>query len=213
MLTVGIFVFDHVEVLDFAGPFEVFSTASRVSAKAGPVPFRTVTVAKSPSPVRCRGGLEVRPHHGFGQHPHLDVMIVPGGDVTAELRDDNVIGWIAATAAAARLTASVCTGAFLLAAAGLLDGKRATTHWEDIDDLRRSFPRVNVSAGPRWIEDGDVITSAGISAGLDMSLHLVRRLADADLAAATARQMDYDWRDGAGTIQPSAATDGTSPIR
>ncbi|MCG5054486.1 MAG: DJ-1/PfpI family protein [Myxococcales bacterium] len=211
MLTVGIFVFDEVEVLDFAGPFEVFSTASRVRAKAGAVPFRTVTIAKSPRPVRSRGGLQIQPHHWFGEHPHLDVVIVPGGDVAAELRDDSVIRWIAATATAARLTASVCTGAFLLAAAGILDGKRATTHWEDIDELRQSYPRVKVTAGPRWIEEGDVVTSAGISAGVDMSLHVVRRLADAHLAAATARQMDYDWRDGGAAAEPGVTPDGASP--
>ena len=196
MLTVGIFVFDEVEVLDFAGPFEVFSTASRVRARAGaPVPFRVLTVAKSLPTVRARGALAIQPHHRIGEHPKLDVFIVPGGDVSVELRDEDVRAWISATAATARLTAAVCTGAFLLAAAGLLDGRRATTHWEDLADLERSFPKVRVDGGLRWVDEGDVVTSAGISAGVDMSLHLVRRLAGAELAVATARQMDYDWRD------------------
>jgi transcriptional regulator GlxA family with amidase domain len=106
-----------------------------------------------------------------------------------------VVEWIARTSARAQLTASVCTGAFLLAAAGLLDGLRVTTHWEDADDLGRRYPSVRVESGPRWIDAGRVITSAGISAGIDMSLHLVRRLTDPALAARTARQMDFAWED------------------
>jgi len=196
-LTVGIFVFDEVEVLDFAGPFEVFSTASRVRSRTGgDGPFRVLTIGKTPSIVRARGGLRIEPHHHFGDHPAIDVLVVPGGDVAGELRDEHVVRWIETAASAAELTASVCTGAFLLAAAGILDGRRATTHWEDVDDLRRSFPKVQVEAGARWIDEGDVVTSAGISAGIDMSLHLVRRLAGPELADATARQMDYQWQDG-----------------
>jgi transcriptional regulator GlxA family with amidase domain len=193
VLTVGILLFDEVEVLDFAGPFEVFNTACRVASKGGEVPFHVTTVAKNASVVQARGGLQVQPHHSFGQNPPLDVLVVPGGDVSRELEDEQVIRWIAEAAAAAQLTTSVCTGAFLLAAAGLLDGRRATTHWEDLDALQRAFPKVRVQGGTRWIEDGEVVTSAGISAGLDMSLHVVRRLAGAELAEATARQMDYDW--------------------
>lgn len=214
MLTVGILVFDEVEVLDFAGPFEVFSTASRVRSRAGAgVPFRVLTVAKSSSTVRARGGLQIHPHHRLGDHPKLDVLVVPGGDVSEELRDERVVHWIATTAAKAHLTAAVCTGAFLLAAAGILDGRRATTHWEDLEDLRRSFPKVRVDAGLRWIDEGGVVTSAGISAGMDMSLHLVRRLASADLAVATARQMDYDWRDREQAVQQGVSTDGAKPHR
>lgn len=101
---------------------------------------------------------------------------------------------MAAQAARAELTASVCTGAFLLGKAGLLDGKRATTHWEDVADLRAMFPQVRVIEGARWVDEGSVVTSAGISAGLDMSLHVVARLAGSELAARTARQMQYEWR-------------------
>lgn len=196
MLTVGIYVFDEVEVLDFAGPFEVFSTASRVGLKAGRLaPFRVVLLAQKPA-VRARGGLLVTADHSLLEAPTPDLLLVPGGVVTAELDDEALIDWIRRTAAQTQLTAAVCTGAFLLAAAGLLDGKRATTHWEDVEDLRRGFPAVHVEEGARWVDEGSLVTSAGISAGLDMSLHLVRRFCGAELATATARQMDYRWVDG-----------------
>jgi transcriptional regulator GlxA family with amidase domain len=195
---VGIYVYDDVEVLDFAGPFEVFSTASRVSRRAQPdaeAPFEVFTVGASRGPVKARGGLVVEPRYSFADHPNLDVLLVPGGVVTAELARPRVIAWVAARSATAELTASVCTGAFLLARAGLLKGKTATTHWEDLTDLRAMAPATRVVPGVRWVEEGSVLTSAGISAGLDMSLHIVARLAGHDLAVRTARQMDYEWRD------------------
>ena len=190
-LNVGIFVYDEVEVLDFAGPFQVFTTAQRV-ARPG-VPFATFTVAAQ-SEVRARGGLPIAPTYTFGREPHIDVLIVPGGVVTDELAKRVVIEWIAARAADAELTASVCTGAFLLAQAGVLVGKRATTHWEDIDDFRKSFPNIPIDDAARWVDEGRVVTSAGISAGIDMSLYLVERLAGEPLALRTARQMDYRWQ-------------------
>jgi len=195
---VGIYVFDEVEVLDFAGPFEVFSTASRVFCRAQPgaePPFEVFTVGASQRPVTARGGLVVQPRFSFADHPKIDVLLVPGGVVRAELERPRVIAWVAARAAAAELTASVCTGAFLLGKARLLKGKNATTHWEDVVALRALAPSTRVVQSGRWVEDGAVITSAGISAGLDMSLHIVARLVGHELAARTARQMDYEWRD------------------
>ena len=195
--SVGIYVFDEVEVLDFAGPFEVFSTASRVAGRLWPerAPvFRLTLIADRPRTVLARGGFPVVAGAGFADHPAFDVFVVPGGDVSKELARSDVNDFIARTGRATPLTASVCTGAFLLARAGLLDGRRVTTHWEDIDDLRRSFPALRVEAGPQWIDTGPVVTSAGISAGLDMSLHLVSRLESVELAERTARHMDYIWR-------------------
>ncbi len=119
---------------------------------------------------------------------------IMGSVVAAELERAPVIEWIKRTAARAELTASVCTGAFLLGKAGLLGGKTITTHWEDLDDFRTMFPDVSVQGDRRWIDSGDIITSAGISAGLDMSLHLVERLESEELAVRTARQMDYEWQ-------------------
>jgi transcriptional regulator GlxA family with amidase domain len=194
---VGIYVFDEIEVLDLGGPFEVFSTASRMKLRldpAAPKPFEVFTVAETLRPVRARGGLVVTPAFDFTNHPPIDLLIVPGGMVTAEMARPTVIDWIARTAANAELTASVCTGAFLLAKAGLLDGKTVTTHWEDLDDLRAQFSQLTVRGDTRWIDEGSIATSAGISAGIDLSLHLVARLAGEELALRTARQMDYDWR-------------------
>jgi transcriptional regulator GlxA family with amidase domain len=129
---------------------------------------------------RAREELRRRKRHDLHQHRQSQI--------------ESVIDWIAARARTAALTASVCTGAFLLARAGLLDGRRVTTHWEDVGDLRRMFPALKVEEGPRWIDEGAIVTSAGISAGIDMSLHLVERRGGEALALRTARQMDYDWR-------------------
>jgi transcriptional regulator GlxA family with amidase domain len=196
-LRVGIYVYDDVEILDFAGPYEVFSTASRVALRRDPggdAPFTVALVAREARLVTARAGLAVKPHFTLDDHPPLDVLVVPGGVHDAELARPDVIAWIARQHASTRLTASVCTGAFLLAAAGLLDGLEVTTHWEDCGDLARAFPALRVREGARWIEHARVVTSAGISAGLDMSLRLVARLAGEPLAHATARQMDYAWR-------------------
>lgn len=196
--TIGIYVFDDVEVLDFAGPYEVFTCATRMAAKLtpdAPAPFRVRTVGQRGAMLRARAGLSVFPEAHFGDAGPLDVLIVPGGVVDAERDKQEVIRWIAATAPACELVASVCTGAFLLAQAGLLDGQEATTHWEDIDELRAAFPRVRVTGARRWIDNGRTVTSGGISAGMDMSLHLVARLAGRELAARTALQMEYDWNE------------------
>jgi len=188
---VGILLFDDVEVLDFAGPFEVFSTASRVVERTGAPPaFEVVTVAAG-SPVHARHGLIVSPGYRMGEEPPIDVLVVPGGVVTGALADARTIEWISSRAALARLTTSVCTGAFLLAATGLLDGRPATTHWEDLGDLAAAYPRVLVRREVAWVDDGDVVTSAGISAGIDMSLHVVARLLGEEWASATALQMEY----------------------
>ena len=195
-MNIGIYIFDEVEILDFAGPFEVFYTAARVYSKtvssAGKI-FEVFTVAETGVAVNARGGLSVMPAYAFEQHPGIDILIVPGGVVSEELEKPGVISWVRAQSRTARLTASVCTGAFILGKAGLLDGRTVTTHWEDIDDLRAMFPAVTVKENARYIDQGDIVTSAGISAGADMSLYLVARLAGEELAVNTARQMEYDW--------------------
>jgi transcriptional regulator GlxA family with amidase domain len=198
--SVGIYLFDDVEVLDFAGPFEVFSTASRVKSRLEPDatrPFEVFTVADIIRTITARGGLKVNPHFDILSHPPLDVLVIPGGIVTSEMKRAAILDWIVQTASTVTITASVCTGAFLLAQAGLLAGKQATTHWEDIADLRAMFPDIQVKTGIRWVDMGQVVTSAGISAGIDMSLHLVARLESNDLAVKTARQMEFDWQSSA----------------
>ncbi len=198
-LQVGIYIYDEVEVLDFAGPYEVFSTASRVAGRLAPgtaPPFSVGLIAEARRPVAARASFSVVPHFTIDDHPPVDVLVVPGGVHDRELAKERVIGWIARQHAGARLTASVCTGAFLLASAGLLAGLEATTHWEDCAALRAQFPEVRVREGVRWIEHERVVTSAGISAGLDMSLRIVARFAGQQLAEQTARQMEYEWRRG-----------------
>jgi transcriptional regulator GlxA family with amidase domain len=196
MYAVGILVFDLIEVLDFAGPYEVFTTAARVHSRLhpdNPKLFDVFTVGETLAPAQVRAGLRVLPDHEFNAHPIIDVLIVPGGVISVAVNNSGVIGWIKSTAAQCSLAASVCTGAFLLAKAGLLDGKQVTTHWEDQDDLRKQFPTLTVEPDVRWIDTGHIITSAGISAGMDMCLHIVERLAGRALAEATARQMEYVW--------------------
>jgi transcriptional regulator GlxA family with amidase domain len=195
-LQVGIFIFDYAEVLDFAGPYEVFTAAARVSARLNPAQpplFNVFTVASDQSTRIARAGLKVIPDFDFATHPKIDVLIVPGGVTTAELEKPDVIQWIAKQDMHTAITASVCTGAFLLAKTGLLDGKSVTTHWEDIADLRAMFPNLTVKENCRWVDQGKYVTSAGISAGIDMCLHVVERLSSRDLAVRTARQIDFDW--------------------
>ena len=195
-MNVGIFIYDDIEVLDLGGPFEVFSVASRVKPRlepASPPPFNVFTVGETTAPVHARGKFIVTPRFSFADHPPIDLLLIPGGIVSAELKKEQVIHWITTTSANAKLTASVCTGSFLLAKAGLLDGKHATTHWSDIDDMKTMFPNVTVEEKVRWVDQGNIITSAGISAGIDMALHLVSRLDSESLALATAKQMDYRW--------------------
>jgi transcriptional regulator GlxA family with amidase domain len=195
-LITGIYLFDEMEVLDFSGPFEVFSTASRVGKKLNPDhshPFSVFTLADTKRTIVARGGLKVLPEYDLTNHPGLDILIIPGGIVSNELKRPEIIEWIQQASQKTTITASVCTGAFLLAKAGLLDKKSATTHWEDINDLQAMFPEVQVVSNGRWVDNGHVVTSAGISAGIGMSLHLVDRLIDRKLAINTARKMEFDW--------------------
>lgn len=195
MQTVGIFVFGDVEVLDFSGPYEVFSVANRIAARNGdPIPFDVITVAQEKKSVTARGGYAFTASHDFASCPPVQVLIVPGGVVDAEYENLEVIDWVRRTHEHALLTASVCTGAFLLAKAGVLTGLSATTHWEDLDDLEQRHPEVSIVRNGLWVDEGHVVTSAGISAGIEMSLHLVRRLVSEDLARSVARQMEFNWR-------------------
>jgi transcriptional regulator GlxA family with amidase domain len=212
--TVAILLFDEVEVLDACGPFEVFSVATRVGGRLRPhdaLPFAVRTVSAGASTTAlARGGLPITAQYTLADAPETDVIIVPGGVTAALEGDDAVLAWLRARRPATRTIASVCTGALVLAAAGLLDGRSATTHWEDLDELRTRFPEVRVDAGPRYIDHGDIATSAGVSAGIDLALHLVARFSSPELAQATARQMDYPWEVGAGRAQPPAPASGAA---
>lgn len=190
LMNIGIYCYDNAEILDFAGPFEVFSTASRVSDEQ---PFTVFLVSETDGPVCARAGFTVIPNYHFGNHPQIDVLIVVGGVHHHEMSKPAVLSWIGRQAKQASLTASVCTGIFLLAAAGVVSDHEVTTHWEDIPNLKECFPSLKVCEKLRWVDSGGVVSSGGISAGIDMSLYLVARLHSVDLAIRTARQMAFDW--------------------
>lgn len=195
-MNIGIYIYEDVEVLDFTGPYEVFTTATRVNARQEPGSsklFEVFLIAEKEDFVTARADFKVRPHYTIRNHPEADVLIIPGGVHIHEMDKPQVIAWLAKLAPATLLTASVCTGAFLLAKAGLLEGKSCTTHWEDLPDLRALFPSLDVKEDVPWVDNGHIVTSAGISAGIEMALHLVARLAGKDLALQTARQMQYVW--------------------
>jgi transcriptional regulator GlxA family with amidase domain len=205
---IGLLMYDDVELLDHAGPYEVFTTAQRMTTRPDVQPpaacgFEVVSLAVEARPVRARAGLQLLPDATLAAAPPLDVLIVPGGVVDRVRADPVVRDWLRRTAPGLALLASVCTGVFVLADAGLLAaGTRCTTHWEDLADLRREHPALDVlgdtTGGPRWVAaqtaDGTPLrTSAGIAAGIDLALHLVATFAGPALARRTARQMDVPW--------------------
>ncbi len=193
---VGILLFDNVEVLDFAGPFEVFSRTrlqpgveTRRSEEGAP--FQVFTVARTRDPITATGGLTVVPRHGFADAPRIDLLVIPGGFGTRRLlNDEETLGWIRRTAAAARQVTSVCTGSLLLAKAGLLEGRRATTHWASLDLLGSLGAGVTVERDLRVVDDG-VITSAGVASGMDMAFYIVETLFGRAVADETARYIEY----------------------
>lgn len=187
MSTIGILLFDGVEELDFAGPWEVF----QVSIMLGSAD-RAVTIAEKAGPVRCAKGLSVNPDHTFESAPPLDVILVPGGQGTRGEGDNPVlIAWLEKIAPGCQWVTSVCTGALLLDGAGLTRGKRITTHWRFIDDLRKRGG-ATVLDGPRYVRDGNLVTAAGVSAGIDMALWLVGQMHSPDLARQVQRRIQYD---------------------
>ena len=193
---VGILIFPDVEVLDFCGPFEVFSVTrlNEQLRREEPSPFEVILVAEQAGTVKTTGGMLVTPHHTIDTCPPLDVLVVPGGWGTrAELKNPRLLDWIKAQAARVETLTSVCTGSMLLGQAGLLDGRHATTHWRSLQWMRDSFPAVSVEEKLHVVEDGNVLTSAGISAGIDMALRVVARYHGEAVARNTARNMEYRY--------------------
>ncbi|MGE5397767.1 MAG: DJ-1/PfpI family protein [Chitinophagales bacterium] len=188
---VGIMLYNDVEVLDFAGPFEVFSIAEPQGGEAPP--FKVVTISETGSLVSARNGLKIQPDYGIADAPGLDILIIPGGPgfYEIETRNQRVIDWIADQAGKLDMVASVCTGAFLLAKAGLLKGRKATTHWAHLERLASQYPDITVLRDIKFVDEGSIITSAGVSAGIDMSLYLVSKLVGEQAAINTARRMEY----------------------
>lgn len=189
---VGILIFPDVEVLDFCGPFEVFASAR---AAGGTDRFYEVKiVAETNEIVSCRGGLLVKPHLDFENTPNFDVIVIPGGAGTRTEKDNPAaLDWIRAQNETTEVTTSVCTGSLLLAAAGLIDEQPATTHWAAFDELLGHFPHLQLRSDQRVIDNGHIVTSAGVSAGIDMALAVVERLHGRTIAEQTARGMEYEW--------------------
>ena len=187
--TVGIIVFDQVEVMDFAGPYEVFSLATQI---ADMHTFDVSLVAQSEGHVTGRNNFTVVPQYTFENCPSPDILIIPGGPgARVEENNETMLNWVRIKANGAEMVASVCTGARVLAKAGLLDGLESTTHWNSIEELRQMAPTAIVHAERRFVDNGKVLTSAGVSAGIDMSLHIVRRLSGDKIAADVAHMMEY----------------------
>jgi transcriptional regulator GlxA family with amidase domain len=193
---VGIIIFNDIEVLDFCGPFEVLSVTrlDEERRRDEPSPFEVLLVAQSTEPVTTTGGMRVLPHSSFDNCPPLDILVVPGGWGTrAEMKNAVMLAFVKARAAEVETLTSVCTGSLILGNAGLLDGLRATTHWRSLGLMQQLFPKVAVDTQSHVVEDGKVLTSAGISAGIDLALRLVLRYCGEPVARATARHMEYPY--------------------
>lgn len=190
--SVGILIFPEVEVLDFCGPFEVFASAATVE---GERLFDVSIVAETSEIVSCRGGLLVRPHTTFQESPAFDLIVTPGGAGTrTEVRNQALIDWIRIQNETTEITASVCTGMLLLAAAGVPGAQPVTTHWAAFDEVHGYFPDLRLQRDQRVIDNGHLVSSAGVSAGIDMALAVVQRLHGRAVADRTARDMEYDWK-------------------
>ena len=189
-LTIGVALFDGAEELDWAGPWEVLAAWATQWPHDG---VEVLTLAREERPVVCAKGLRVLPDRTWATAPPLDVLVYPGGFGTrAQLGDEEVRGWLRGLAGGGTLVASVCTGALVLADAGLLDGRPATTHWGFLDRLPQLGHGIEVRPDDRFVDTGDVITAAGVSAGIDMALHLVARLHSTERAREVRRYIQYD---------------------
>jgi transcriptional regulator GlxA family with amidase domain len=186
--TIGIVLFPELEELDAVGPWEVFTMAAKQQEGV-----RVVSIAERSEPLRCAKGLRLIPDHTFADAPALDVVVVPGGQGTRREVDNPVIvEWLAKVATRCTWVASVCTGALLLCEAGLAEGRRVTTHWAYVSTLRERYPEIEVLEGVRYVRDGSIVSSAGVSAGIDMALWLTGQLWGVECARSTQRAMEYD---------------------
>jgi putative intracellular protease/amidase len=193
--TVAILVFEGVQIIDFTGPYETFGQAG----------FSTVTVAPSAGPITTSMGLKVTPSHTFADAPEAEILLLPGGDVDPHLENPQIIAWIKQRAGAADHVISVCNGAFFLAKAGLLDGLTATTFYDLIPSLKQAAPKARIVSDQRYVDNGKIITTAGLSSGIDGSLYLIEKIKGRGLAQQAALNMEYDWRPESGFARASFA--------
>ena len=189
-MNVGILLFNEVEVLDFAGPFEVFSICSNAEQKKL---FNVFTVSEH-AQISARNGLQITSPYTLDTAPHIDILVIPGGlgAETVEMYNVPLRQWLLQRHAQAQLTFSICTGAFILAEAGLLQGLKATTHWMDIARLTQDYPQIEVLSDVKYVDEGKIITAAGISSGINASLYIVAKLHGLEIAKQTAKRMEYD---------------------
>ena len=194
MKNVAILLFNEVEVLDFAGPFEVFSIAEDESKNKL---FNVFTVSEKEDLVIARNGLEIKAKYLMGNCPAINILIIPGGygAEKIEIHNDSVLNWIIRKYDEVEILASVCTGVFLLAKSGIVTNQVVTTHWMDIRDLQSQYPNLKVVENKKYVESGKIITSGGISAGIEMSLHVVSNISGISVAEKTAKRMEYDWKE------------------
>ena len=189
MKNVGIYLFNKVELLDFAGPYEVFSTTSELNDHKA---FKVFTVSEDGGAIKSVNGLIVIPDYSFDNHPKIDILIIPGGEGTKnEIKKKKVMEWVNKTQGSAEIMATVCSGARIPAVLGLLDGLEATTHHSVIEDVKKLAPKVTIDHTKRFIDNGKIMTSGGISAGIDLSLHIVKKLCGEETANKTMEYMEY----------------------
>ena len=192
----GVVIYDEIEVLDFCGPFEVFSVTrlNEERRREEPSPFEVLLTSQFDQPITTTGGMKVIPDFTFDNCPALDILVVPGGiGFLKEMHNEVMLAFVRSRAPRVETLAAVCTGALILGNAGLLDGLRATTHWYFLQKMQELFPKVTVDSKSHVVKAGKVITSAGISAGIDMALHVVTDYFGEGVARATARHMEYPF--------------------
>ena len=200
MRTVAIFIFDDVEVLDFAGPFEIFGVAGKQDGGEGH--FEVFTVAEKPS-IAARNNLVIMPTYTFENCPTPDILLIPGGGgfradgtpfgTRREINNEKLLNWVREMNKKVELLLTVCTGSLILAKAGLLEGLAATTHFKAVEQMRQVAPNTTLFPEKRWVDNGRIILSAGVSAGIDMSLYVVSKLHGKAIADETASYIQYDY--------------------
>lgn len=200
MKTVGLLVYDQCELLDFAGPCQVFNSANRVLPDP---PFEVRILGVQGGPVQTVGGIRIFPEISVYEAPHLDILLLPGGPGRrVQMNQEPLLAWIRERSLHTQWLLTVCTGSFILGRTGLLDGRHATTHHSAYDEFREAFPATRLVAGVKWVEDGPILSSGGISAGIDLCLHVLDLVLGPDAGASTARHMEYDFDPADGCLIP-----------
>ncbi|MEP6993651.1 MAG: DJ-1/PfpI family protein [Acidobacteriota bacterium] len=204
---VAILIFPGVQIIDYTGPWEVLGHASVNGQPA----FRIYSVSDSTDPLTTSMGMTVIPNFRFGTEPKPDLIVVPGGNVDPQLVNPAVISWLRESAKSAEVVLSVCNGAFFLAKAGLLDGLEATTFAGLIDELKAAAPKTRVVCDKRFVDNGKIVTAAGLSSGIDGALHVIEKLFGKGTAQVAATSLEYDWRPDSGYARASLADQRLSP--